>query len=94
MVNTPDKVGLPIRPFLYSPDQIASILGVTEQTVRTAYLYYDKRSIGHPSPNLMMARNIRPDPNDRPDWRVGEKELIRWLKRKGFKIHETSYLRN
>lgn len=94
MVNTPDKVGLPIRPFLYSPDQIASILGVTENTVRTVYLFYDRRSIGRPSPNLMTARNITPDARDKPEWRVAEKELIRWLKRKGFKVHETSYLRS
>jgi hypothetical protein len=93
MVNTPDKVGLPMRSFLYTVDQIATILSVSEETVRREYLHYDRRSIGAHSPNQMMARNIRPDPRERPDWRVAEKELIRWMKRKGFRIHEPTYLR-
>lgn len=80
------KVELPPRPFLYTVDQIASLIGVSEATVRGSYLFYTSNEWGRPPPDLIAARNIAP-PGDSPDWRVIEVELIRWLKRKGFRTY-------
>jgi len=83
----PKLVGLPPRPFLYTADQIAGIIGVQVLSVETKYLYYEGRSIGFPTKNQMLARNIAPD-NEKPEWRVAEGELIRWMRKKGFKFYE------
>ena len=37
---------------------------------------------------LIMCRNIA-EPDVRPDWRVAENELIRWMKFKGFLFSES-----
>lgn len=79
--------GLPPRPFLYTVDQISVILDVDEATVRAGYLHYEGRSIGFASRDQMLARNIAPE-TSKPDWRIAERELIRWFKRKGFKWYE------
>jgi hypothetical protein len=81
-----DKVGLPPRVFLYTLDQIATMLSVTVKTVGS-YLWYDGRSTGVKSVHLMIAHNIA-HPTAKPEWRVAERELVRWLKLKGFKYYE------
>lgn len=81
------EVNLPPRPFLYTLDQIATILSVSEQTVRNKYIYFVGRSIGVARASLLKARNLA-DPDKRPDWRVSEQELIRWMKTRGFKYTE------
>ena len=88
-----DRIGLPYRPFLYTTDQIAVLLEVDEKKVKADYLYFEGRSIGVSHRGLMIARNIAPA-DQPPDWRVAERELIRWMKTKGFKYYErgvTSY---
>lgn len=80
------KVGLPPRPFLYTLDQIAAILSIREDTVRTRYIWYDGRSVGVRRKQEMLARNIA-DPDEKPDWRVSEQEFIRWMQFKGFKFY-------
>jgi hypothetical protein len=81
------KVGLPARPFLYTMDQISAILDVDIRTVATQYLYFEGRSTGVRDKHFMLARNIAP-PDERPDWRVAERELIRWMRVKGFRYYE------
>lgn len=83
------KVDLPVRPFLYTIDQIATLLAVTEQNVKAKYLHYDGRSTGVCPRDRMVARNIAPD-GERPDWRVAEKEFRRWLKHKHFRIYDAA----
>lgn len=85
---SPAKVGLPPRPFLYTLDQIAVILNVETTAVEKQYVYYDGRSTGIMSTRLLLARNICPDRTARPDWRVAERELIRWMKVMGFKYYD------
>ena len=51
-------VGLPQRPFLYTLDQIATLLASDEQTVR-ASIHYEGRSVGARPVKKMLARNIR-----------------------------------
>lgn len=82
-----DAVMLPYRPFLFTVDQIAVLLNVSEQEVKAHLLYYERRSIGTRSNHQMIARNIA-GPDERPDWRVAERELVRWMRLKGFRYYE------
>lgn len=84
----PEAIGLPVRPFFYTIDQLSVILVVSSNQIRTNYLHYEGRSVGAPSRDKMVARNIAPA-DQKPEWRVAERELIRWLRRKGFKVYET-----
>lgn len=86
------KVGLPTRPFLYTIDQLSVLLELGERTLATGYLYFEGRSTGTHSLDLMLARNVAP-PNEKPEWRVAERELIRWLKRKGFILYDRTWVR-
>jgi hypothetical protein len=84
----PAKVGLPPRPFLYTLDQISTILNVPLRTVKEKYVYYEGRSTGRRAIRLLEAKNIEPDESAKPDWRVAERELIRWMKVMGFKYYD------
>lgn len=95
--NTHDgarSVGLPARPFLYTIDQLAVILELREASIKQNYLYYEGRSIGVKSPDLLEAKDIAPPGAQWPDWRVAERELIRWMKRKGFRFYERASARS
>lgn len=91
--QNPEAVGLPVRTFLYTLDQIAYMLSLSEDRVRNSgMVHYYGRSTGSKSPDRMMARNIASSQTEPPDWRVAEQELIRWMKRKGFKIYNRSWV--
>lgn len=90
----PESVGLPPRPFLYTLDQISVILSISQAEVKTRYVYFEGRSTGPRNVRLLVARNINPDLNDRPDWRVAERELIRWMKVIGFKYYDAGVITN
>lgn len=80
------KLGLPYRPFLYTLDQIGVMLSVEVQTLkRNGWLFFFGRQPGRPLPDELRCVNIAKDTDDTPDWRVEERELIRWMKRKGFR---------
>ena len=83
-----DKIGLPPRPFLYTLDQVATIIALPIEKLRDAYVYYVGLDAGPRRLDQLCARNIAPH-GDRPEWRVEEHELIRWMKRRGF----LSYIR-
>ena len=84
----PSGIGLPPRPFLYTVDQLSLLTGIPEQSLYRQYLYMEGRSIGIKDRHHITARNVaRPD--EKPDWRVAEKEFIRWMKLKGFKFYDT-----
>lgn len=81
-----ETVNLPVRPFLFTLDQIGTLLNVTEERVRTGgYVFFAGRTAGVKSKDEMLAVNIAPQ-NQKPEWRIEERELIRWLKRKGFQV--------
>jgi hypothetical protein len=63
------------------------MLAVGEDHLRSTYLYYEGRSTGRRSLDLMIAVNIAP-PTEKAAWRITERELIRWARRKGFRYHE------
>lgn len=79
------NINLPVRPFLYTIDQVAVILNLAEVTVRENYLHLAGRTPGVQSKDTILAHNISPF-DRKPEWRVEERELIRWLKRKGFRV--------
>lgn len=78
---------LPVRPFLYTLDQIAGLLNMDQKALMKQYIYFTGRSLGVDRADYITARNIAL-PEDTPDWRVLEKELLRWMKRKGFQYYE------
>lgn len=90
-IQIPEKVGLPSRPFLWTLDQISVLIAVQEQKLLANYMYLEGRSIGIATRHQIMARNIAP-PDQKPEWRVAERELIRWLKFKGYKYYDRGSL--
>lgn len=76
------SLGLPYRPFLYTLDQIQDLLLVNDLN---PLLYWDKRSTGVHHMYLIKTVNIMPD-GVKPEWRVEEAELLRWMRHKNFKI--------
>jgi len=84
----PESVGLPARVFLFTMDQIAVMLELDQKYIMKEYVYFEGRSIGTKYRNLMVAFNIQQDPEKDPDWRVTEREFIRWMRVKGFRYYE------
>lgn len=80
-------MGLPFKPFLYTLDQIADLLSISLPTLKSQHLFYRSRSPGAPHPRQLEAVNLSSD-GDKPDWRVQETELIRWLRWKGFRVYD------
>lgn len=87
-----EKVGLPPRVFLYTLDQIAMLVSVKPAYLRTNYIYFYGEDGGMRPKNRMLARNIASE-EDRPDWRVAEAELVRWLRHKRFRLYYRGELR-
>jgi hypothetical protein len=86
-------VGLPARPFLYTLDQIATLLAVELSSIKASYLYYEGRSSGIHRKDTMRTRNIAPI-GEKPDWRVSEMEFTRWLRTKRFRVYERVRVRD
>lgn len=90
--QNPASVGLPPRPFLYSVDQLSVLLEVDPKIVRSKYLWYDGREVGAARKDKLRAVNIAPV-NDKPEWRVTEQELIRWMKFKKIRYYERGWVK-
>lgn len=87
----PESVGLPVRVFLYTLDQVAMMLALSESYLRTRGLvYFHGRNTGAPKPDQLKATNIAP-PESPPDWRIAEAELIRYCKRRGIRIYSRGW---
>lgn len=84
------RLGLPRKPFLYTTDQIATLLAVELDRVKKWYLFYEGRHVGVCPDDKMRAINIAPD-GEPADWRVEEIDFIRWLRRKGFVIYQRPF---
>lgn len=85
-----DRVGLPPRIFMYTPDQIGTMLELDEKYVKTKLLFYDRREPGLAPRTKMRAINIAPE-GETPQWRVTERELIRYLRHRGVKFYERGF---
>jgi len=88
--QTRAAMGLPVRPFLYTLDQIATLISLTDASL-ARHLHYDGRSVGPRHPDRLLARNLAAT-GDKPEWRVAEHELIRWVRRKGFRVYERGWV--
>lgn len=83
-------VGLPPNVFLYTLDQVATILSLSvEEFKNKGYVFYEGRSTYIKKNAQMSARNIAPNPTDAPVWRILDSELVRWMKLKGFRYYES-----
>lgn len=89
----PDSVNLPPRIFLYTLDQIAGIISMTQAHLERNYIYYYGKSTGPKPRERMMARDINAGTDKRPDWRVADTEVVRWLRRAGFVISDRGWLK-
>jgi hypothetical protein len=88
------EIGLPSRPFMYTLDQIASLISLPESTLSQQYIFFNGRSTGVRHPYLMTAVNIAPrEEGAAPQWRVLETEFIRWLRNRGFELYDYPRLR-
>lgn len=52
---------------------------------KNKYVFFDNMSAGTRDSLKLTARDISPPNADQPEWRISESELIRWMRRKGFK---------
>lgn len=84
-------VGLPPRPFMYTRDQLSVILNISELELHKKYLWYENRQVGAKPVDKLRAVNIAPL-DEKPDWRVSEQELIRWMKRQGLRYYERGWV--
>ena len=85
-----ERIGLPPRIFMYTMDQIGAMLEVTPHTVKYKLLFYDEREPGLTPKDKMRAVNIMPE-GETPDWRVTEREFIRYLRRRGVRFYERGF---
>lgn len=85
------RIELPVREFLFTLDQIASLLNVSEANLASNYLFFDGVTTGS-SRGRMRARDISNDPNRR-DWRVGESQFMMFLRARGFTVVESRVIR-
>lgn len=76
------RLGLPPKPFLYTLDQVATLLALSAGDLKR-YVYYHGVTVGTPRRHEVIARNIAPD-DETPEWRVHEDDLIAWMRRQGF----------
>ena len=87
-VKLTERLGLPVKPFMYTPFQIAALLEMEEQSVRTNLLHYEGRSIGVCPKNKMRAYNVMPEDGETaPKWRIPESSLVAYLRHKGIKYY-------
>lgn len=83
----PEKLGLPVTPFLYHLDQVATMLNLTQDQLIDVYIWFIGRSTGRQNYRKIKAVNIQPEEDGTPEWRVTEGELMRWLKLMGVVIY-------
>lgn len=79
-------VGLPVQPFLYTLDQIASSLNYSSKRV-ASHLHFAGVSPGKCPPEKMLSANLA-IVGEKADWRVADAEFIRWLRLKGFRVYD------
>lgn len=81
-------MGLPATPFLYTLDQVAMLLGMSEEDFVSQYIWFAGGSIGRKSPRQIKSVNIAVNTaTDTARWRVSQGELIRWCKLMGFTVY-------
>lgn len=77
---------------MFTLDQIAFLLDLGEPYFKANYVHYEGRSVGAPGKDRMVAVNIAPE-GQKPEWRVPERHLKRWLRFKGWKFYDRGYIK-
>lgn len=85
-------VGLPPKPFLYSLDQIADLISLPLDRLERELVWFAGRQTGPHFRGKLLARNIAANAEQKPIWRVAERELLRWMKVKGFRVHDRGFI--
>jgi hypothetical protein len=78
------RASLPTHDFMYSLDQIASILAISESTLNKYVLRIGRQPFTNR--DMLKVVNIALEPGDRPIWRVSEREFVRWCHRRGVRL--------
>lgn len=86
-----ERLGLPVKPFMYTFEQIASLFSVDERMVTQYMIFYLGRSVGAPPKGKLRAINLADD-GEIPIWRVTEKHLTMYLKAKGIRFYTRGYM--
>lgn len=83
--SKPEAVGLPVITFLYTLDQVASMLQKDMMEFADRYVYFHMRMTGPFMRHQIRASNIAPE-GQVPDWRIAQEEFVRWLRLHGFRV--------
>ena len=84
MTRSTYDMRLPVRPFFFTVDQVATLTALTIPQVRSA-MFYNASSVGIAPRDQLYAVNLAP-PNAPEEWRIEEKELLRWLRHRGYAV--------
>jgi hypothetical protein len=71
---------LPHKPFLYTVDQVALLIGEHPTSFAEKYVFREGFDIGMRTPRQLRATNIEPEYQVDFAWRINEDELKRWLR--------------
>jgi hypothetical protein len=80
-------VDLPARIFLYTLDQVASMVQLDEEIFVASHVYLTGRSTFPKTQDFLRAHNIA-QPAAEPQWRIAEFEVLRWMRLKGIRYRE------
>ena len=78
-------VRLPLRPFFYTLDQIATLTAMEVHQVRRMCYVAERGDTGVRPKDKLYTINMAPA-GEQPDWRVEEKEFVRWLRHRGLSV--------
>lgn len=82
------SVGLPVRPFLFTLDQVAGLLSLEEGDFKRDYVYFWGRTQFQYRAGGDYIKAINIAPHDKPAvWRISEEDLLRWLTRRGYVVY-------
>lgn len=84
-------VGLPVREFFYTTDQVAYLLEIEEDYLKRSLIFYEGRSVGVPPKSQMRAVNFA-RAGTSPVWRIPESSFKRFLRFKGLKVYNRGYV--
>lgn len=92
MSEAAKRIGLPVKPFFYTTDQVAFLLSIEETYLKQVLLHYQGRSVGPCPRNKILAINMAPE-GESPVWRINERNLVQYFRFKGLRYYERGYLK-
>lgn len=85
------EVNLPAREFMFTLDQIAIMLDVSQKFLESDVIFFHGRSVGSRRMKLTAINIALPDKS--PVWRVSETAFKIWLRHKGIQFTEQRNVR-